>query len=216
MLDEILNKHKLKKRNKNIMEEKNTTNQDSTGLFLNDEQCFDQKNKVNEVMKKYCSLYTDNKDDKYSIKPLNFDFIQKKEKKIENSNSAGKNWFNLPAPEMTPELKQDLKAIQLRSIIDPSRFYKKLDRKKLPKYFHIGTIQENIVDGKKNRLKKSEVKDRILEEFLDQDKIVNFSSRKFDELQNQKRKISLKKQKINKYKLQNRGKKRKTDFIVKN
>lgn len=216
MLEEILNKHKLKNKNLNSKDEKNIAIEKSNGLFLNDEQCFDQKDKVEEVMKKYCTLYQNDKEDKFSIKPLNYEFLQKKKRKIENSNTAGKNWFNLPAPEITPELKQDLKAIQLRSIIDPSRFYKKLDRKKLPKHFHVGTIQENILDGKKNRLKKSEVKDRILEEFLDHDKIVNFSTRKFDELQNQKRKISLKKQKINKYKIQNRGNKRKTDFIVKN
>jgi hypothetical protein len=167
-------------------------------------------------MKKYCTLYNENQADNYSIKPLNHEFLQKKQRKIDSSSHAGKGWFNLPAPEITPELKQDLKAIQLRSIIDPSRFYKKLDRKKLPKYFHIGTIQDNIIDGKNTRLKKSEVKDRILEEFLEQDKVVNFSKRKFDEIQSQKRKISMKKQKINKYKIQNRGMKRKTNFIVKN
>lgn len=214
MLEEILNKHKLKK-NVGNSKQANSGEDKPTGLFLNEENCFDQKEKVDEVMKKYCTLYNENLGEK-SIKPLNYEFLQKKQRKIENSSNAGKGWFNLPAPEITPELKQDLKAIQLRSVIDPSRFYKKLDRKKLPKYFQIGTIQDNIIDGKNSRLKKSEVKDRILEEFLEQDKVVNFSKRKFDELQNQKRKISMKKQKINKYKLQNRGNKRKTDFIVKN
>lgn len=215
MLEEILNKHKLKKK-QNFNEENKITEEKSSGLFLNEEKCFDQKEKVDEVMKKYCTLYNDNQQEKFTIKPMNHEFLQKKQRKSESSSNAGKNWFNLPAPEMTPELKQDLKAIQLRSVIDPSRFYKKLDRKKLPKYFQIGTIQDNIIDGKNNRLKKSEVKDRVLEEFLEQDKKVNFSKRKFDELQNQKRKISLKKQKINKYKVQNRGNKRKKDFIVKN
>jgi hypothetical protein len=215
MLEAILNKHKLKRNSGN--EKATISGEDKpTGLFLNEEKCFDQKEKVDEVMKRYCTLYNENQEDNYSIKPMNYEFLQKKQRKIDNSSNAGKGWFNLPAPEITPELKQDLKAIQLRSVIDPSRFYKKLDRKKLPKYFQIGTIQDNIIDGKNSRVKKSEVKDRILEEFLEQDKVVNFSKRKFDEIQNQKRKISMKKQKINKYKVQNRGNKRKTDFIVKN
>jgi hypothetical protein len=213
MLEEILNKHKIQKKAGEIT---NFGGDKSSGLFLNDEKCFDQKNKVDEVMKKYCTLYNDNKEDKYSIKPMNYDFLQKKQIKAEKSKTAGKAWFDLPAPVLTQELKNDLKAIQLRSIIDPSRFYKKLDRKKLPKYFQIGTIQDNIIEGKNNRLKKSEVKDRIHEEFLAQDKAVNFTKRKFDELQSQRRKISMKKQKVNKYKLKVRGNQRKTDFIVKN
>lgn len=212
MLEQILNKHKIQKKS-------TSTNQHNEekggGLFLNEEQCLDQKSKVDEVMKKYCTLYNDNQE-KYSIKPMNHDFLQQKQRKSEKEKTAGKAWFDLPAPELTPELRNDLKAIQLRSVIDPSRFYKKLDRKKLPKYFQIGTIQDNIIDGKDSRLKKSEVKDRLYEEFLEEDKRVNFSKRKFDEIQSEKRKISMKKQKVNKYKLQTRGKKRKTDFIVKN
>ena len=213
MLEEILNKHKLKIKNIKTSkpEDKNEKKQSekANGLFLNEEKCFDLK--VDEVMKKYCTLY-----DEKDIKPLNYEFLLKKHQKIEDSKTAGKKWFNLPAPIITPELKQDLKAIQLRSIIDPSRFYKKFDRKKLPKYFHVGTVQDNIVDGKNSRLKKSEIRDNILEQFLDTDKVVNYSTRKFEELQNQKRKISLKKQKINKYKLQNRGSSRKTNFVTKN
>jgi len=106
--------------------------------------------------------------------------------------------------------------VQLRGIIDPHRFFKKIDRKKLPKYFQIGTVQDNIIDGKNSRLKKSEVKDRIIEEFIEQDKAINFSKRKFDEIQNQKKKVSLKKRMINRYKLQNMAKKRKTEFVAKN
>jgi len=164
------------------------------------------------VMKKYCTLYKDNS----AVKPLNHEFVAKKQRKVEKAKTAGEKWFNMSAPDITPELKQDLKAIQLRSILDPSRFFKKLDRKKLPKFFQIGKMQDNIIDGKINRLKKSEVKDRIIEEVIEHDKVVNFSKRKFEELQNQKRKISMKKRKINKYKLQHMSKKRKTDFIVKN
>ena len=37
--------------------------------------------------------------------------------------------------------------------------------KKLPKFFQVGRIMENITEGKKYRLKKHEVKNRIAEDF---------------------------------------------------
>lgn len=60
--------------------------------------------------------------------------------------------------EMTPELENDLKAIQMRSILDPKRFYKKNDMKTLPKFVQVSLknvskyklhvqIQNKIVAG---------------------------------------------------------------------
>lgn len=46
----------------------------------------------------------------------------------------------MKAPEMTEELKNDLKALQMRAAIDPKRFYKKNDRKGLPKYFQVRVL----------------------------------------------------------------------------
>lgn len=43
----------------------------------------------------------------------------------------------MKAPEMTDELKNDLKALKMRAAIDPKRFYKKNDREGLPKYFQV-------------------------------------------------------------------------------
>lgn len=42
------------------------------------------------------------------------------------------------APELTEELKNDLKALKMRSAMDPKRFYKKNDREGPPKYFQVG------------------------------------------------------------------------------
>lgn len=52
------------------------------------------------------------------------------------ADSAGAGWFNLKAPKLTEELKQDLKALALRNFVDPKRFYKK-DKSlgKIPKFF---------------------------------------------------------------------------------
>ena len=57
--------------------------------------------------------------------------------KIEREKSAGTGWFNMPAPEMTPELQRDLNIIRMRGVLDPKRHYKKETSKKLPKYVQV-------------------------------------------------------------------------------
>lgn len=61
--------------------------------------------------------------------------------------TAGKQWFNLPAQQMTDDTKRDLKLLQLRGTFDPKRFYKSSDHKKgLPKFFQVGTVVESSAD----------------------------------------------------------------------
>jgi hypothetical protein len=234
MLDNIFNKYS----SKNISKEENFEfGHPDSGEFLNEEENLSNKKKCEDVMKKFCSLYADDEEedirfvkkdqnnkkklkfeninDKYSIKPLNYKFLEQKKRRDENTKTTGDAWFNMKAPEMTEELKEDLKAVQLRHVIDPSRFYKKMDRNNLPKFFHMGTIVDNIIEGKKNRLKSSEVKSRLVEEFLEEDKEKNYSIRKFEEIQKQRRNLGLKKTKLDKYKLKNKGKSRKAGFVVK-
>lgn len=171
--------------------------------------------KSNEVMNKYCNLYDTSNEgkSKFTIDPLNKEFLQKKRNKLDNLNTAGKNWFNMKAPELTPEVERDLKALQLRHIIDPSRFYKKPDRNGLPRFFQIGTIHTELTQGKKFRLKKSEKKASLAEEFLETDTIVNYSKRKFKEVQQKKVAIGRKKKRMNEFKLKSRSKKR--EYIAK-
>lgn len=58
--------------------------------------------------------------------------------KAERQKVAGDSWFNMPAPEITPEIKNDLKIIQIRNSLDRSHYYKSSDWKKsLPKYFQV-------------------------------------------------------------------------------
>ena len=51
--------------------------------------------------------------------------------------SKGKNWFEMKAPEMTEDLKNDLTVLQYRRVLDPKRFYKAPDLKVLPKFFQV-------------------------------------------------------------------------------
>lgn len=44
----------------------------------------------------------------------------------------------MKAPEMTTELKNDLKLLRMRNALDPSQHYKASDWKKLPRYFQVG------------------------------------------------------------------------------
>jgi hypothetical protein len=207
MIKEILGKYTKKN-------DKNKSGKDNKLDFLNEEENLSMGKRTQDALDKFCTLY-DEGADKYSIHPLTKEFLDKKDRKVQFGKTTGKEWFDMKAPELTPELKEDLQAINLRHVIDPSRFYKKMDRNDIPKFFQVGTILDNITDGKRNRLKKEEVKSRIAEEFLETDIVKNFSLKKFEEIQSQRRKIGLKKVKLNKYKLNTRKKARKTDYIVK-
>lgn len=233
-LNNISNNNLKDKRNISSNNNKDKNDLPITNDFVDDLENYSNKKKTDDLLKKYCTLYNDEEMEiennfmnsnsskpsnqsfsKYCIKPLSHDYQQKKINREENLKTTGPEWFNMKAPEITPELKEDLKALQLKHIIDPARFYKKNDSKKLPKFFQVGRIVENITDGKKYRLKKSEVKNRIAEEILETDVAKNYSLRKFEELQGKRRKLGLKKMKINKYKLKNKKQSGRKNFVFK-
>lgn len=56
---------------------------------------------------------------------------------LEREKTTGDAWFNMKAPELTKELKGDLKLLKMRGSMDPKRFYKKNDRDGFPKYFQV-------------------------------------------------------------------------------
>ena len=187
--------------NENIKIDK--PNKQKNSDFLNEKDLLTYKKKSEEVMSKYCTLYSKEN----AVKPLNENYLEKKRRREENRNSTGPKWFNMKAPELTTELKQELKAVQLGKLSEPFQFHKKNDRKGYAKFFQIGTIQDNILDGKANRLKKHEIKNRIAEQLLDYDLEQNFTLRKFNEYQEQRKKLGIKKSKLNKFKLKSKGKK---------
>ena len=187
--------------NENIKIDK--PNKQKNSDFLNEKDILTYKKKSEEVMSKYCTLYSKEN----AVKPLNENYLEKKRRREENRNSTGPKWFNMKAPELTTELKQELKAVQLGKLSEPFQFHKKNDRKGYAKFFQIGTIQDNILDGKANRLKKNEIKNRIAEQLLDYDLEQNFTLRKFNEYQEQRKKLGIKKSKLNKFKLKSKGKK---------
>ena len=55
----------------------------------------------------------------------------------EREKTKGANWFNMKAPEVTEELKNDIQILQMRSVLDPKKFYKRNEMKTVPKYFEV-------------------------------------------------------------------------------
>ena len=61
----------------------------------------------------------------------------------EREKTKGKDWFNLPATELTEEKKNDLMVLQYRRALDPKRFYKAPDIRAIPKYFQVRELKRN-------------------------------------------------------------------------
>ncbi|XP_043276657.1 deoxynucleotidyltransferase terminal-interacting protein 2 [Venturia canescens] len=110
----------------------------------------------------------------------------------EREKTKGAKWFNLPATEMTDEIKHDLEVIQMRSVLDPKHFYKKNDIKALPKYFQIGKVIDSPLDYYNGRLTKKERKRTIVDELMADAEFSKFNKRKYKEILDDKRKLQYK------------------------
>ncbi|XP_050218763.1 rRNA-processing protein fcf2-like [Mercurialis annua] len=107
--------------------------------------------------------------------------------KSQAKDTLGKDWFDMPAPTITPELKKDFQLLKLRSVIDPKRHYKKseLKSKGLPKYFHVGTVIQSPTDFFSARLTKKERKPTLAEEIISDATLAAYRKRKVREIQEQ-------------------------------
>lgn len=132
-----------------------------------------------------------------SIKPINSVELDKKERQKQREENAGKAWGYMPKVEMTEELKMDLKAIQMRNQIFPKRFYRGNDSQKLPEYFQIGTVvDDGSVGSRVNRLTKKQQKKSIAQQFLMDDQAAGFSKRKYETLNDKRRRMGDKKKQL--------------------
>ncbi|XP_066588383.1 deoxynucleotidyltransferase terminal-interacting protein 2 [Prorops nasuta] len=114
--------------------------------------------------------------------------MKKAKNHAEKEKSKGKKWFNLPAPEITDDVRHDLEVIQMRSVLDPKHFYKKNDIKALPKYFQIGKVVNSPVDYYSGRLTKKESKKTIVDELMADAEFAKYNKRKYKEIISEKRK----------------------------
>lgn len=113
-------------------------------------------------------------------------------KRKERAKTKGKDWFNMRAPELTPEIKRDLQILKMRSVLDPKHFYKKNDLKVLPKYFQMGKIMDSPVDYYSSRLTKKERKKTIVDELMADAQFAKYNKRKYKEIIEEKKKLHYK------------------------
>ncbi|GIL51425.1 hypothetical protein Vafri_7411 [Volvox africanus] len=116
------------------------------------------------------------------------------------ASSTSKEWFQLPAPKITNEVKQELQLLRLRGAYDPKRFYKSFDNTKLPKHFQLGTVVDNPQDFYSSRLTARQRGVSITQELLSDPALTAIRKKRYAKLQEEATRY----QKV---------KKRKTDLV---
>ncbi|XP_065863944.1 rRNA-processing protein fcf2-like [Euphorbia lathyris] len=109
--------------------------------------------------------------------------------KNQAKDTLGKDWFDMAAPTITPELKNDLQLLKLRNALDPKRHFKKgaSKSKTLPKYFQVGTVVESTADFFSGRMTKKERKTTLAEEVLSDRNLAAYRKRKVREIEEHNR-----------------------------
>ncbi|NWS24822.1 TDIF2 protein, partial [Polioptila caerulea] len=110
----------------------------------------------------------------------------KKQRRAEREKTTGDGWFGMKAPEITGELKNDLKVLKMRASLDPKHFYKKNDRDGLPKYFQVGTVVDSPIDFYHSRIPKKQRKRTIVEELLADSEFRRYNKKKYQEIMSEK------------------------------
>ncbi|KAF8964203.1 Fcf2 pre-rRNA processing-domain-containing protein [Flammula alnicola] len=119
--------------------------------------------------------------------------LTKKQKKELRNKTAGKDWYDLPAPPEAelPRLYREVEALLLRNQLDPKRFYKKDEGegkgiKGLPKYFAIGTILPSATPfgtASADNLTRANRKRTLVDELVDDAEAKRYAKKKFEDLQ---------------------------------
>ncbi|XP_031231190.1 deoxynucleotidyltransferase terminal-interacting protein 2 [Mastomys coucha] len=144
-----------------------------------------KEKKKDELLQK--AVITPEFEKNYCVPPYSESKHQlQKQRRKERQKTAGNAWFGMKAPELTEELKNDLKALKMRASMDPKRFYKKNDRDGFPKYFQVGTIVDNPADFYHSRIPKKQRKKTIVEELLADSEFRRFNRRKYSEIMAEK------------------------------
>ncbi|XP_041277250.1 deoxynucleotidyltransferase terminal-interacting protein 2 [Onychostruthus taczanowskii] len=144
-----------------------------------------EKKKKDQLLQK--SIITPDFERKESVPPYRESLHQlKKQRRAEREKTTGDGWFGMKAPEMTSELKNDLKVLKMRASLDPKHFYKKNDRDGLPKYFQVGTVVDSPIDFYHSRIPKKQRKRTIVEELLADSEFRRYNKKKYQEIMSEK------------------------------
>ena len=92
---------------------------------------------------------------------------------------------------MTEALKRDLQVLQMRSVLDPKRHYRKENTRTsaahLPKTFEVGTIIADHTESAAHKMRRKDQKETIVQELLDDMSRKEYYKRKTAEIDAKKR-----------------------------
>ena len=101
--------------------------------------------------------------------------------------TAGTDWYDLPKTVVTPQLKRDLQLIEMRSVLDPHRHYKKDSRKgRLPQFSQVGTVIEGPTEYLSSRINKKDRAETFVEETMRAEDNSGRLKRRYGEIQDKK------------------------------
>lgn len=125
----------------------------------------------------------------YELSKHQLELCKRREKR---KQGTGAGWFNMRAPQITPEIKHDLEVLRMRSALDPKHFYKKNDMTALPKHFHIGKVIDSPMDFYSSRLTNKERRKTIVDELMADADFKRYNKRKYKEIIEEKKKTHYK------------------------
>ena len=101
----------------------------------------------------------------------------------EKGVTAGPNFYDLPRTNITSDLKADMRLLQMRSMLDPRRHYKKRPEATIPKYSQMGTIIQGRTEYFSSRLPKGKHRRTFLEEVLTNETSTGHLRKRYNEIQ---------------------------------
>ena len=116
--------------------------------------------------------------------PVRVSKKMKKEKQEEELKRLT-DWHGFKKKDLTEEDELDIVALKLRKYINPKGSGRKIDSIN-KQYMQIGTVMDDHLDGRKGRIKKRDRKQRIIDQFKEEDQRIGFTKKKFQEIQKEK------------------------------
>jgi len=97
------------------------------------------------------------------------------------------DWYNLPRTDLTPALKRDLQLLNMRSVLDPKRMYRKQGKFKVPEYSQVGTVIEGPTEFYSGRIENRNRKQTFVEEVLAGEQETGRFKSKYEDIQGVKK-----------------------------
>ena len=104
------------------------------------------------------------------------------------ATDAGPEFYHMPKTVLADQLKRDISLLQLRSVLDPHRHYKKNNSKKskVPPFSQTGTVIEGPTEFFSSRINKKDRAKNFVEEAMTTERETGRFKRKYDEIQTSK------------------------------